>query len=59
MVCELAVRIGAGKTVTVVVAGDTAQGPPLPVMVYTVVLPGLATTGLPLVEERPVAGVQL
>lgn len=59
MVCELAVRTGAGKMVTVAVVGATAHGPPLPVIVYTVVLTGLATTELPLVEERPVAGVQL
>ena len=51
------VGVGNGFTVTVVVA-TAVQVPSVPVVVYTVVVGGVAVTTLPVVELNPVAGPQ-
>ena len=50
---------GDGRTVTVTVAELLHPFASVPVTVYVVLVVGLATTELPTVDERPVAGLQV
>jgi hypothetical protein len=53
-----ALTVGNGFTVTVKVVVPLHPTPEVPVIVYVVVVVGLAVTDPPAVAERPVAGLQ-
>lgn len=55
----LTATVGFGFTVTVTVAVLLQPAAFVPVTVYVVVLVGLAVTEAPLVDDRPVDGLQL